>query len=73
MCIEPPRPRLVPSSLPISSANIPSGARPFARQWPWPRWVDVITSVVPSGQHAPTADASCPIDRCTKPGTSPSR
>ena len=27
-----------------------------------------MTSVGPSGQHAPTADASCPIDRCTKPG-----
>ena len=73
MCIEPPRPRFVPASLPISSANIPSGSRPFARQWPWPRCVDVITSAGPSGQHAPTADASCPIDRCTKPGTSPSR
>ena len=32
MCIEPPRPRLVPPSLPISSANIPSGSRPLARQ-----------------------------------------
>ena len=28
----------------ISSANIPSGSRPLARQWPWPRWVDVMTS-----------------------------
>ena len=73
MCIEPPRPRLVPSSLAISSANIPSGSRPLARQWPWPRWVDVMTSAGRSGQHAPTAAASCPIDRCTKPGTSPSR
>ena len=45
MCIEPPRPRLVPASLPISSANIPSGSRPLARQWPWPRWVEVMTSV----------------------------
>ena len=44
MCIEPPRPRLVPWSLPISSANIPSGSRPLARQWPWPRWVEVMTS-----------------------------
>ena len=25
------------------------------------------------GRHAPTAAASCPIDRWTKPGTSPSR
>ena len=73
MCIEPPRPRLVPWSRPISSANMPSGSRPLARQWPWPRWVDVITSAGPSGQHAPTAEASWPIDRCTKPGTSPSR
>ena len=32
-----------------------------------------MTSVGRSGQHAPTAAASCPIDRCTKPGTSPSR
>ena len=44
MCIEPPRPRFVPASLAISSANIPSGSRPFARQWPWPRCVDVMTS-----------------------------
>ena len=73
MCIEPPRPRLVPASFAISSANIPSGSRPLARQWPWPRWVDVMTSAGRSGQHAPTAAASCPIDRCTKPGTSPSR
>ena len=73
MCIEPPRPRLVPWSLPISSANIPSGSSPLARQWPWPRWVEVMTSAGRSGQHAPTAAASCPIERCTKPGTSPSR
>ena len=73
MCIEPPRPRFVPCSFAISSANIPSGARPFARQWPWPRWVDVMTSSARRGQHAPTAAASWPIDRCTKPGTSPSR
>ena len=33
-----------PASLPISSANIPSGSRPLARQWPWPRWVEVMTS-----------------------------
>ena len=71
MCIDPPRPRFVPASLPISSANMPSGSSPFARQWPWPRWVDVMTSSAPSGQHAPTAEASWPIDRCTKPGTSP--
>ena len=73
MCIEPPRPRFVPSSFPISSANIPSGSRPFARQWPWPRWVEVMTSAGRSDQHAPTAVASCPIERCTNPGTSPSR
>ncbi len=73
MCIEPPRPRFVPWSLPISSANIPSGSRPLARQWPWPRWVDVMTSAAPSGQHAPTAAASWPIDRWTNPGTSPAR
>src|SRR5207247_1171662 len=42
-------------------------------QWPWPRWVDVMTSAGPSGQHAPTADASWPVDKCTKPGTSPAR
>ncbi len=53
MCIEPPRPRFVPRSFPISSANIPSGSRPLARQWPWPRWVEAITSAFPSGQHAP--------------------
>ena len=73
MCIDPPRPRLVPPSRAISSANIPSGSRPFARQCPWPRCVDVMTSAGPSGQQAPTAAASCPIDRWTKPGTSPSR
>ena len=39
----------------------------------YPVQVEVITSDGPSGQHAPTADASCPIDRCTKPGTSASR
>src|SRR2546421_7499746 len=32
-----------------------------------------MTSAGPSGQHAPTADASWPVDKCTKPGTSPSR
>ena len=73
MCMEPPRPRLVPWSLPMSSANIPSGSSPLARQWPWPRWVEVMASVRPSGQQAPTAVASCPIERCTKPGISPSR
>ena len=73
MCIDPPRPRLVPPSRAISSANMPSGARPLARQWPWPRWVDVMTSAGRSGQQAPMADASCPVERCTKPGTSPSR
>ena len=54
MCIEPPRPRLVPSSRAISSANIPSGSRPLARQWPWPRWVEVMTSAGaerPAGPH----------------------
>ena len=73
MCIEPPRPRFVPWSFAISSANMPSGSRPLARQWPWPRWVEVITSAGRSGQHAPTAAASCPMDRWTKPGTSPAR
>ena len=73
MCMEPPRPRLVPWSLPISSANMPSGSSPLARQWPWPRWVEVMTSGWCSGQQAPTAVASCPIERWTKPGTSPSR
>ena len=57
MCIDPPRPRLVPSSLPISSANIPSGSRPFARQWPWPRCVDVITSV--AAERPARADRRC--------------
>ena len=47
MCMEPPRPRFVPWSLPISSANIPAGSRPLARQWPWPRWVEVMTSAGP--------------------------
>jgi hypothetical protein len=47
MCMEPPRPRLVPWSLPISSANIPSGSSPLAKQWPWPRWVEVMTSAGP--------------------------
>ena len=62
-----------PGPSPSARRTSRAASRPFARQWPWPRWVDVITSVGPSGQHAPTADASCPIDRCTKPGTSPSR
>ena len=35
--------------------------------------VEVMTSAARNGQHAPTAVASCPIDRCTNPGTSPSR
>ena len=34
MCMDPPRPRLVPSSLAISSANMLSGSKPLARQWP---------------------------------------
>ena len=25
----------------------------MARQWPWPRWVEVMTSSGRSGQHAP--------------------
>ncbi len=70
MCIDPPRPLFVPVARASSSAIIGSGARPLARQWPWPRWLEVITSVTASGQQAPTADASWPIDRCTKPGTS---
>ncbi len=60
MCIEPPRPRLVPSSLPISSANIPSGSRPLARQCPWPRWVEVMTSAGaerPAGARPPRPPA----------------
>ena len=54
MCMEPPRPRLVPSSLAMSSANMPSGSSPLARQWPWPRWVEVMTSAGaerPAGTH----------------------
>ena len=53
---------------PSARRTSPSGSRPLARQWPWPRWVDVMTSAGPSGQQAPTADASWPIDRWTKPG-----
>ena len=63
MCIEPPRPLLVPVTRASSSASMGSGASPLARQWPWPRWLDVITSVAASGQQAPTADASWPMDR----------
>ena len=73
MCIEPPRPRFVPCSFAHQLGEHPGGSRPFARQWPWPRWVDVMTSSARRGQQAPTAAASWPIDRCTKPGTSPSR
>ena len=73
MCIEPPRPLFVPVTLASSSAIIGSGGSPLARQCPWPRWLEVIPSASVSGQQAPTADASWPIDRCTKPGTSPSR
>ena len=73
MCIDPPRPLFVPVARASSSAIIGSGARPLARQCPWPRWLEVITSVAASGQQAPTADASWPIDRWTKPGTSLSR
>ena len=32
-----------------------------------------VALVARSGQQAPTAAASCPIDRCTNPGTSLSR
>ena len=73
MCMEPPRPLFVPVTRASSSAIIGSGGSPLARQCPWPRWLEVIPSVSVSGQQAPTADASWPIDRCTKPGTSPSR
>ena len=40
-----PGPGSCPRPCAISSANIPSGSRPLARQWPWPRWVEVMTSV----------------------------
>ena len=44
-CIEPPRPLLAPVTLPINSAIIRSGSRPFARTWPCPRCVEVMTSL----------------------------
>jgi hypothetical protein len=44
----------------------------LARQCPCPRWLETIPSDGRSDQHAPTAVASCPIDRWTKPGTTPS-
>ena len=41
-CIDPPRPRLAPVSLPNSSAINRSVRMPLAMAWPWPRWVEVM-------------------------------
>jgi len=69
MCIEPPRPRLVPWSC-------PSARRTCGRVQALGQAVAVTTvgggdgvSRV-QGQQAPTAVASWPIERCTNPGTS---
>ena len=41
-CIEPPFPLHRPSARPYNSFIIPLTSHPFAMQWPWPLWVDVI-------------------------------
>src|SRR6476659_10639801 len=46
---------------------------PLARQWPWPRWVEVIRSSCFSPEQTPTATASSPMYRCARPGILPLR
>src|SRR6478752_4385887 len=46
---------------------------PFARQWPWPRWVEVIRSSRLRPEQTPTATASSPMYRCARPGILPLR
>ena len=62
MCIDPPRPRLVPASLAISSANIPAGSRPLARQCPWP--------AVGRGDHVGGTERPARTDGASPPGRS---
>src|SRR3546814_17086496 len=51
MCIDQTRPRFEPPPLAISSANMPSGPMHLDRQWPWPRWGEVITSAGQRGRQ----------------------
>ena len=73
MCIEPPRPRLVPSLLAHELGEHPERVEPLGQAVAVAAVGGRDDVVGASGQQAPTADASCPIERWTKPGTSPSR
>ena len=42
-------------------------AKPLAIASPWPRWELVMLSSTRRTLHAPTGDASCPIDTCVGP------
>src|SRR5210317_1288029 len=68
MCMDPPLPRQYPSSLPKSSQNISLNSAPLATQWPWPRCVEVILSVLRKASQMPTATASSPEYICVRPG-----
>ncbi len=70
MCIEPPRARLSPVVRPSSSAIIRATSAPFAITWPWPRWVEVITSSSRSAAQTPVATASWPMYSCVTPAIS---
>jgi hypothetical protein len=72
MCIEPPCPRQAPVAFPNTSAIMALRGRPLAMQCPWPRWVLVIQSEGSRARQAPTATASCPVERWTNPGSFPS-
>ena len=73
MCIDPPRPRFVPLVPAHELGEHAERVQPLGETvtvTAMGRRDDVVGR---SGQHAPTADASCPTDRCTNPGTSPDR
>src|SRR5579863_8578043 len=71
MCMLPPRPLQYPVCLPNSSAYMYRRSAPLATAWPWPRWVEVITSSARSVAITPAATASWPTYRCRKPGIRP--
>ena len=50
-----------------------AGSAPFARMWPWPRWLLATRSCASSTAPTPADTASWPMHEWVKPGTSPSR
>ncbi|CKG02165.1 Uncharacterised protein [Streptococcus pneumoniae] len=71
ICMDPPLPLHNPVAFPKSSAIIPFKSQPFAIQCPCPLCVLVILSLSVKWAHTPTATASSPAYKWTKPGRTP--